>query len=59
MLPALKFQVVVQQQVKSDLENGENKIEFTFTVDSKTPFQIKFKSEGNFVITPVFEKITK
>ena len=45
--------------VTSDLENGENKIEFTFTVDSKTPFQIKFKSEGNFVITPVFEKITK
>lgn len=45
--------------VTSDLENGENKIEFTFTVDSKNPFQIKFKSEGNFVITPVFEKIIK
>ena len=45
--------------VKSDLENGENKIEFTFTVDSKNPFQIKFKSEGDFVITPVFEKIIK
>ena len=49
----------VATAVKSDLENGENKNEFTFTVDSKTPFQIKFKSEGNFVITPVFEKIIK
>lgn len=40
----------------STLVNGLNTIEFTFTLDNKTPFQIKFKSIGNFEITPVFEK---
>lgn len=46
----------VSSAEKITLKNGVNKIEFTFTTNEKNPLQIKFKSTGNFEITPVFEK---
>ena len=34
--------------------NGTNTITYTFTTDSSTPFQIKFKTTGSFEIEPTF-----
>ena len=34
--------------------NGTNTITYTFTTNTKTPFQIKFKTTGSFEIKPTF-----
>ena len=34
--------------------NGTNTITYTFTTNTKTPFQIKFKTTGSFEIEPTF-----